>query len=57
MEESNFFYHFRMFYGQTQLQNFQQQNRRKSGQLKHPTVRPRAVFDVFVYVNLTLEPF
>ena len=29
MEESNFF--------QTQLQNFQQQNRRNSGQMKHPT--------------------
>ena len=35
MEESNYFFHFRKFYGQTQLQNFEQQNWRKSGQMKH----------------------
>ena len=34
------FFHFRKFYGQTQVQNFQQQSRRKLGQMKHPIDHP-----------------
>ena len=38
MEESNFF-RFRKFYGQTQHQNFEQQNQRKSRHTKHPNAQ------------------
>ena len=38
MEEPKFCFHFRKFYGKTQLQNFEQQNRRKLGQMKHPII-------------------
>ena len=43
MEESIFF-NFRKFYGQTQLQNFEQQYRRKLGQMKHPSVHVKTFF-------------
>ena len=36
MAEKIFCFNFRKFYGRTQLQHFEQQNRRKSGQMKHP---------------------
>ena len=38
-----FFFHFRKIYGQTQPQNFEQKNRWKSGQMKHPYIQDNLI--------------